>query len=232
MTTHLQLPFTFDPASLLDDLKIALNHHWQPHFNSAGYTGEWKSISLMAPNGDAANIRAMSDAHEELKATPVLKSCPYFQKVLAQFPCQFSSVRLLNLAPGAEILPHQDYNLGYEDGVFRLHIPIQTNPKVSFLLNGVSLQMQAGQCWYTNVNFEHSVANRSSEERIHLVFDCLRNEWSDTLFFSLAPKESFDPPEPEMDDDTRRRIIEELENQGTPESLALISTLKKAELRS
>lgn len=228
MTTHLQLPFTFDVERLMTDMNVALKHHWQPHFNTAGYTGEWKSIALMAPEGDASNIRAMTDANEKLEATAVLKACPYFQEVLAQFPCEFSSVRLLNLAPGAEILPHRDYNLGYEDGIFRLHVPIQTNAKVSFQLDGEDLAMLAGQCWYTNVNFEHSVANRSSEERVHLVFDCLRNDWSDALFYSLAPKESFDPPVPEMDAATLQRIIEELENQGSPESLALIASLKKA----
>lgn len=228
ITTHLRLPFTFDMGKLQHDLHRALEQEWIPHFNQSGYTGSWKSIALMSSNGEATNIEALSDL-PEIQPTAVLKTCPYFEEILAQFPCKFESARLLNLAPGAEILPHRDYNLGYENGVFRVHIPIVTYDLVSFILNGTSLEMQAGECWYTNVNFEHSVANHSDCDRVHLVFDCVRNDWSDQLFFSLAPEESFRTPEVRLDEKTKSLMIEELRILGTPASLALLEKLLSEE---
>jgi hypothetical protein len=138
------------------------------------------------------NIQAMHDADAKILPTRALASCPYFQEVIDQFKTRILSARLLRLSVGAIILPHRDYRLGYEDGCFRIHIPIITNPDVQFILDGNRLDMQVGECWYTNVNFEHSVRNDGQWDRIHLVLDLERNSWSDELFFSLAPKESFD----------------------------------------
>lgn len=226
-TTHLRLPFTFDVELLRQDLSTALSTEWTPHFNTHGYTGGWKSVALLAPGGNAQHILAMSADAATLEETAVLSACPYFREVLSRFRCPFESVRLLNLQPGAEILPHQDYQLGYEDGTFRLHIPIVTNDGVEFILNGETLNMQPGECWYTNVNYEHSVANRGSEDRVHLVIDGTRNEWSDELFFSLAPPESFDPPAPEaLSRETKLRMLEELELSDQPAARELAQTLR------
>lgn len=103
----------------------------------------------------------------------------------------------MKLEIGSVINPHKDHASGYEDGMFRLHIPVTTNSEVEFILNGEQLIMKEGECWYTNVNFEHSVANRGKQARIHLVIDGERNDWSDSLFFSLAPRDSFFPKEEE-----------------------------------
>jgi hypothetical protein len=88
------------------------------------------------------------------------------------------------------------------------------------------LEMLAGECWYTNVNFVHSVANKSSQDRIHLVIDGERNDWSDQLFFSLAPKEGFNLSDAEFSLVTKRRMIEELKFRNEPESQGLIRVLE------
>ena len=46
--------------------------------------------------------------------------------------------------------------------------------------------MQAGSAWYANINLPHSVQNKGKNDRIHLVIDCLRNDWSDKLFASMG----------------------------------------------
>ena len=135
---------------------------------------------------------------------------------------------MLKLGVGAEIKPHRDYELGYEDNNFRLHIPITTNSEVSFILDGQRLVMSPGECWYTNVNFVHSVANKGTTDRIHLVIDGERNEWSDALFFSLAPKESFTVVQEEnYSAETLKNIIEELKNIDEPATVALVEKLKQ-----
>jgi len=137
------------------------------------------------------------------------------------------SARILKLEPGAEIKPHKDHELGYEDGNFRLHIPITTNDKVNFTLDNKLLKMLPGECWYTNVNYTHSVSNNGEVNRIHLVIDGKRNDWSDQLFFSLATKESFSNPKNAYSPETLKRIIEELKLNDSPCSKGLINELEK-----
>ncbi|GFD75413.1 hypothetical protein KUL113_48330 [Tenacibaculum sp. KUL113] len=227
-TTFLKLPFLFDTDKLLHDYSLVVNQHWIPHFNTSGYQGEWKAISLYSSNGDASNIFAFQNDNSTIKETPIMNDCNYFREVINSFQCPISSARLLRLNVGAEIKPHRDYKLGYEDGNFRLHIPIITNNKVEFILDDEQLKMLPGECWYTNVNYIHSVTNKGNEDRIHLVIDAERNEWSDTLFFSLAPKESFQTKQEEIDSpETIRLILNELKHSNEPASKKLISEMEQ-----
>ena len=227
-TKYLKLPFLFDEDKLVNDLQQLLTSDWIPHFNQQGYTGEWNSLPLYAPGGNPNNILAYAEASEKIIATPILKDCKYFQQLIARFLCPFSSVRLLRLNAGAYIKPHRDFRSGYEDDFFRLHVPIITNSEVNFTLDGQRLRMQPGECWYTNVNYVHSVSNNGSTDRIHLVIDGKRNEWSDTLFFSLAPEESFlQKEEQALEPATIRLMIEELRLQDGEGAKALIKSLEQ-----
>ena len=210
---HLKLPLKFDVERLQNDLKKVLGVEWIDHFNIECYEGKWNSIPLYSSGGDKINIIALTTTNNKpVKETEFMQDCDYFREVLAHFNCPLISVRLLNLGPGAYIKPHKDYNLGYEDGCFRLHIPIVTNPKVKFILDDILLTMHQGECWYTNVNYTHSVSNEGDTDRIHLVIDGERNDWSDNLFFNLVPEENLFPSKnQEYDFETTQRIIQELE---------------------
>ena len=222
-TKYLQFPFQFDAKRLVNDLNIALQSDWVEHYNKKDYEGEWTSIALYSSNGDSKNIFALPIENQALQETEILQKCLYFKEVLAHFECPLLSVRLLRLNAGAVIKPHRDYNLGYEDGQFRIHVPIVTHPNIEFMLGGQRLDMKAGSCWYTNVNYVHSVANKGTIDRVHLVFDGERNEWSDQLFFSLAPEESFlPPPPPAPSKEELKRMIEELQQQGNEAAKELI----------
>jgi hypothetical protein len=226
-TKFLKFPFLFDENKLLNDLATILNSNWIPHFNTAGYNGNWKVISLYSESGSSSNIFALPNNETPIiKETPVLKQCHCFKETIDFFKFPILSARILKLEPGAEIKPHKDHELGYEDGNFRLHIPITTNDNVNFTLDNKRLKMLPGECWYTNVNYTHSVSNNGEVDRIHLVIDGKRNDWSDELFFSLAPKESFSKPENSYSLETLKRIIEELKRNNLPYSKGLINELK------
>lgn len=227
LTKSLKLPFQFNGKLLQQDLQIVLKSDWISHFNPNDYEGQWTVVSLYAPNGEANNIFALNNEKVPLLPTPIMNQCPYFQEILTHFECPFYSVRLLKLHSGAFIKPHRDHALGYEDGCFRLHIPIITHPDVEFILEEKRLDMQVGECWYTNVNYTHSVANRSPVDRVHLVIDGQRNEWSDQLFFSLAPEESFQPPKPKMSKTEVLLMIEELKLLNTPAASSIIADLNR-----
>ncbi|MEP5339609.1 MAG: aspartyl/asparaginyl beta-hydroxylase domain-containing protein [Algibacter sp.] len=225
-TTYLKLPFQFNKEKLVHDLSLILDGNWISHFNTTGYNGDWKVISLYAPNGVESNIFALSTLNSIISETSTLKKCQYFKEVIDSFKCPILTARILRLGVGAEIKPHRDHELGYEDGNFRLHIPIVTNSHVQFILDGTELTMLPGECWYTNVNYVHSVKNTGESDRVHLVIDGKRNEWSDLLFFSLAPAESFQPIlEENNSPETIKRIIEELKQSNEPIAKQLINEL-------
>lgn len=228
ITTYLQLPFQFIEEKLVKELQLLLASDWVPHFNKEGYTGTWNSIALYAPDGDQKNIWALNGSEANLEATPILKNCDYLKEVISTFKCPLLSVRLLKLSAGAFIKPHRDFELGYEDGCFRLHIPILTHSQVAFTLDQQKLEMKPGECWYTNVNYVHAVSNEGLTDRIHLVIDGQRNEWSDDLFFSLVPRESLLQKEQQVyDADTLKKMILELENHSSEGAQALILELKR-----
>ena len=228
ITKYLKLPFQFDEQKLVHDLSLIIENKWIAHFNTGGYEGEWKAIPLYASDGNEANIFAVAKDDSSIKETAILKKCHYLKEVLDSFKCPMLSVRILKLSAGAVIKPHRDHELGYEDNNFRLHIPITTNEQVYFILDGMHLKMLPGECWYTNVNYVHSVANKGKSDRVHLVIDGQRNAWSDDLFFSLASPESFRPMPPEEDSpETIKQIIAELKHSNQPTAKELIITLKK-----
>ena len=177
MHSSLKLPFQFDAAPLQADLNQLLNTDFVPHFNTAYYEGDWSVVPFRSVGGRANNIYPDPTAKNAFADTPLLDRCPNVRKVLAAFPCPQQAVRFLRLKAGSAIKEHCDYQLGFEDGEVRLHIPVVTNPQVEFVLNAVHAPMQEGECWYHNFNLPHHIVNRGRTDRIHLVIDCVVNDW-------------------------------------------------------
>jgi hypothetical protein len=176
LTSH-RLPFHFDPVPLHADLARVRPDEWVAHFNTQEYEGDWSGVSLRSVGGAPGAIYPDPTTDAAFADTPVLGRCPSFQAVLAQFHCPLRSVRLLRLGGGSRIREHRDYKLGYEDGEVRIHIPVTTNPEVDFFVNARKLRMEVGESWYINFNLPHRVVNRGSTPRIHLVVDCVVNDW-------------------------------------------------------
>lgn len=222
----IKFPLFFDTEKLKNDVHKILNKNWTDHYNTKDYIGKWTSIALMSQNGKSDAIYASPNTTEKLVPTEILDSCIYFKEILDGFLFEKTAVRLLQLAVGAEVKPHSDNCLGYEDGCFRLHIPIITNSEVEFILDGKRLIMNEGECWYIDANFTHSVANRGTEDRIHLVIDGLRNEWSDDLFFKEAEPSQFIKPVPVMSEEQQKLMIAELQRMNSPLADELLKNLK------
>jgi len=222
----IKFPIVFDTEKLKNDLSKIINKKWTDHYNTNDYTGKWTSVALMSKDGKSDSIYAFSNNNDEIVNTEILDSCTYFKKVLESFLFEKTAVRLLQLAVGAEIKPHSDHCLGYEDGSFRLHIPIITNPEVEFILDGKRLIMNEGECWYIDANFEHSVANRGKQDRIHLVIDGIRNDWTDDLFYKEASENEFQKPKTVMSEEQKLLMIAELRKINTAAADDIIRTLQ------
>ncbi len=75
-----------------------------------------------------------------------------------------------SLAAGANIKAHNDIHQSFHCA-HRIHVPITTNPKVWFTINGRPYQLKPGQAYEINNQKQHSVVNRGAEGRITFIFD-------------------------------------------------------------
>jgi hypothetical protein len=186
MIHALKFPFFFDPERLKADVAQFPADAWVPHFNKPYYEGEWSGIALRSVGGMDGRLYPDPTAQTAYADTPTLEHCSYVQEVLATFACPLEAVRFLKLRAGSHIREHRDYNLGYEDGEIRVHVPVVTNDAVAFYLNRERIMMNEGECWYVNTNLPHHVVNNSATDRIHLVIDCVVNDWVHNLFAAHA----------------------------------------------
>ena len=181
MPISYKLPLVFDAERLNADLNKILPSEWTAHFNKDYYEGEWKGLALRSTTGRVNQLyRPPSDTRENTD-TAILLRCAYFQEVLAAFHCPIWTVRLLGLSPGSRIKEHEDYFLGIEYRLIRIHIPIATDPRVDFFVGGKKQVMLEGEAWYIDFSLPHSVDNNSDKDRIHLVLDCTVNDWLESL---------------------------------------------------
>jgi quercetin dioxygenase-like cupin family protein len=227
-TRWLRLPPAFDVERLHADLGAASRLHWQSHYNDRAHRGSWTSIALRSASGEAGDIQAWEGA--DFSDTSLLAGCPYFRKAIESFACEKKAVRLMALAPGAEITPHRDRGGSLEDGLARLHIPILTDPAVVFTLDGEEVHFSAGATWYMNANCLHAVRNGSARERVHLVLDCVPNPWLLALFEGSGWRPAPAPPygDPNISDANVGAVIAELRASGLPAAEALAAQLETA----
>ncbi|MEP0263720.1 aspartyl/asparaginyl beta-hydroxylase domain-containing protein [Dokdonia sp.] len=218
--------FTFSEDRLIEDYKICEAFAFSEHYNNDDYEGSWKLIALRSMDGATNNVRAFSLTGGFVD-TPLLEKCTYFKEIITQFECEKESIRLLNLSAGSRIHEHTDLDLGYEDGLFRVHVPITTNKDVRFYINKELVTMKVGSCWYGNFNLPHAVENNGTSDRIHLVMDCKRNAWSDILFKKIGYDFEKETLPPVYSDEEKQRMIEEFKHQGISIPEGLIDQFKK-----
>lgn len=173
------LPLSFDAALLQRDLAWITGTEWTRHFVTQNFDGEWSVLPLRICEGATHPVMMIySDpAATAFVDGPLLAQTPYLGAVLARFECPVQTARLMKLTPGSVIKPHRDHELAAEQGSARIHIPIVTNDAVDFRLNGERIVMVPGSAWYLRLSDPHSVANEGTTDRVHLVIDCLVNDW-------------------------------------------------------
>ncbi|MBS7233297.1 aspartyl/asparaginyl beta-hydroxylase domain-containing protein [Flavobacterium psychroterrae] len=218
-----KLPISFSIDKLQKELAICENDLWTPHFNTGRYEGNWTSVSLRSQSGLVNDITSFPDV--EYKDTELLNSCQYFKEIMDWFQCEKEAVRLLRLGPESEIKEHVDNDTSYEDGFFRIHIPIITNDEVFFYVDKKRVPMKMGECWYANFQLVHSVENKSSEPRIHLTLDCIRNDWSDKLFTEMGFDIHYSSKKEQYSDKVKQQIIAELSRNPSEVNNKVIADL-------
>lgn len=173
------LPLSFDAARLQADLAAVEAMTWTDHFVRQNYEGQWDVLPLRHQAGATHPIMQAytpPDATDFVDAA-ILDRTPYFRNVLTAFLCPLKAVRLMRLTPGSRIKEHKDHDLAADWGQARVHVPVTTNPGVTFLLNRAPVAMEPGQAWYLRLSDPHEVTNDGETDRVHLVIDCDVNDW-------------------------------------------------------
>lgn len=182
-TDRFRFPMFFDVQRLKADLARLHTSDWIDHFVKSNYDGDWSVIPLRGQKNATHPVMQIysNPSCTEFADTAFLGETPYFSEVLASFQCPLQCVRLMKLSAGSLIKEHCDHALSIEDHVVRMHIPIQTNPEVRFVLNGQRVIMEEGELWYLRLSDPHSVENRGNSSRVHMVIDAEASDWLDSL---------------------------------------------------
>ncbi|MCX6317621.1 MAG: aspartyl/asparaginyl beta-hydroxylase domain-containing protein [Bacteroidetes bacterium] len=223
MIQYLQLKKQFDSVAMQEEVSRLAANWWKEHYNKAHYQGSWSVIPLRAAGGDPGNIYSIHiSANQTLRYedTPLLKDCPIIQSALDFFECEKTSVRLMKLNAGAVIKEHTDQDMHFEEGEARFHIPVITNDLVDFFIEEEKIPMKEGECWYLNLSMRHRVTNSGATDRIHLVIDCIVNDWIKHLFeTATALRKDTDRDRIEgrqMSLDEKKKMIVQLRELNTP----------------
>ena len=71
--------------------------------------------------------------------------------------------------------PRSTYSLHYDLDLWRVHIPLVTNPDAFMFVDGKMWHMPLGNAYLVKVEHHHLAVNAGNENRIHIVFDYCGN---------------------------------------------------------
>ena len=216
---------SFDPEKLLNEVLQFSNEDYYPLSNPYLQADSLFGIHLIAPK---PRENAQED-HVLFAPNDRLKQSPYLLSVFNFFECEMETFRIHRLKAGASIQPHRDVGRNYENGVFRIHIPVQTSDSVKTILNGESIRMQPGECWYLNFDLMHEIRNESSSDRIHLILDCRLNDWWKDQFHVAGHIEEAHTPFKSFSESELHDMLKETSNLDSP-AVQEIQRSVKAEL--
>jgi Aspartyl/Asparaginyl beta-hydroxylase len=158
----LKLPIRFDADALAADVRALPASAWVPH--PTGFVGN-EAIRLVTPGG-----RPSDELKGEMGPTEQLLACPYIMQTMGEIGSVWGRSRLMGLGAGADVPEHIDIHY-YWRTHWRIHIPVITNPNVTFTCGDETVHMAAGECWVFDSFRTHKVHNGGAEQRVHLVLD-------------------------------------------------------------
>jgi hypothetical protein len=205
----------------------SLSAEWMLHYQKRDYEGDWSALPLRSINGSLTNLFADNNTNQQFADTPLMSLCPTIKNAVDTLQCPKIAVRLLNLKPGSVIKEHTDKDFNFEQGEARIHIPIATNDEVGFYLDDERMVLKEGECWYMNFNLKHRIANNGTTDRIHLVVDCIVNDWMMDIFNDGGAVKSTVQEEDKFSRADKRAMIENFRAMNTPVSLQMAEEMER-----
>ena len=82
----------------------------------------------------------------------------------------FARMLFVKLIAGGSIPPHHDTGPSMRRS-HRIHLPLVTNDGVEFYVGDTTRNLLPGEIWEINNRRRHSVINKGTEDRIHMIMD-------------------------------------------------------------
>ena len=103
---------------------------------------------------------------------------PLMHDIIARhYPPGGTIVRAMaaKLVAGGKITSHRDAHPCFGYG-HRIHVPITTNPRVRFMIDGRPYRFEVGNAYEINNQKIHGVMNKGTDDRITFIFDYIPPE--------------------------------------------------------
>lgn len=129
-----------------------------------------QSIVLVFCEGTPGDLEVRKQSGWDLLAPAAV---PVMEELIARaYPPGGVVIRAMaaKLVAGGRIDPHFDSHLTFRQS-HRIHVPVSTNPRVRFTIDGRPFRFEVGQAYEINNQKVHSVINSGSEDRITFIFD-------------------------------------------------------------
>jgi hypothetical protein len=141
---------------------------WTVQYDNAT---QWEGIALYSTDGDPCNLTVAS--RPPVRKTAAGERCSYIVgDLLPQFRANWFRVVFYRLRAGTQIAEHRDLGTNRRIlGITRIHVPVVTDDDVLMFVGGKRHHFALGTVWYFDASARHSVHNRSSRDRVHLVID-------------------------------------------------------------
>ena len=151
----------------LDDEAWFLNVNRQNDYEVHKQT---QSVVMVFCDGPANDLKVSKEAGWDLLAETAI---PLMHDLIAKFyPPGGTIIRAMaaKLLSGGRINPHFDSHPTFRAS-HRIHVPVTTNPRVRFTIDGKPFHLEVGQAYEINNQKTHSVINSGKEDRITFIFD-------------------------------------------------------------
>lgn len=192
MFTNIHKPQTIENLSfkvdakeiecLLDCIDVGDWEVWQARQNRFPAHNKTKTIPLLWVPLDVAFFSYQFQIKHEKYYNIfeiALRGCCNF--LTEKYQGEVFKILLVNLQPNASIEPHVDSGFSLEQ-THRVHLPIVTNEQVFFTVDNHTINMKAGELYEINNLLLHSVENRSSLNRIHIIIDIIEKKTIEQSF--------------------------------------------------
>ena len=158
----LKLPIIFVADALAMEVRALPTSAWVPH--PTGFVGN-EAVRLVSPQGqETENFLG------EMGPTEHLLRSPHMMRVMEELGGVWGRSRLMGLGPHGEVPRHVDSHY-YWRTHSRIHVPVITNPAVTFTCGEQTVHMAAGECWLFDSFRWHQVLNGGDAQRVHMVLD-------------------------------------------------------------
>jgi len=165
---------TIDSSALAAAILNADDSLWREHeYRQQAYDVHYHTQSLVMLFTDALSWPNLTVSRESGWDIMADAAQPLMDKIIARhYPAGGKVMRAMaaKLRAGSVIKPHIDRHPSFHQG-HRIHIPITTNPRVRFTIDGQPYQLAVGQAYEINNQRTHSVMNKGQEDRITFIFD-------------------------------------------------------------